>query len=252
MKRRGFVKLCMSAITGVSVSPRLLAEGNQELHNYERVALVDHISRKSVRASSLEVGEAYLFHYPFVTTPCFLIDLGRPVKGAQNLQMRNGESYRWPGGAGPNRSVVAFSAICAHKMSHPAPSVSFINYRHGKVKFRNGGDEVVQGSGVIYCCSEKSVYDPATGARVLGGPAPQPLAAIAMEYDESEDTFYATATIGGEMFDNYFEVFGNRLVLDHSRMDIRRRSSGTTDLMRLRDFSANQIMCEVQEPLTRT
>lgn len=244
MKRRGFVKLCMSAVAGVSTSAELLAHSSQEIHRYKRVGLVDQINRKPVRISSLEVGETYLFQYPYVTTPCFLIDLGRPVKGARNLRTRDGESYHWPGGVGPNRSIVAFSAICAHKMSHPAPSVSFINYRHGEVKFLNSGEEVVKGTGVIFCCSEKSVYDPASGARVLGGPAPQPLAAIVLDYDQAQDTVYATATIGGEMFDNYFKTFAQRLVLEHGRMDIRRASSGTTDLMRLRDFCVNQILCE--------
>lgn len=244
MKRRGFVKLCMSAVAGVSASPELLAQGNRTLHKYERVGLIDHLSHQPIGASSLTVGETYLFHYPFVTTPCFLIDLGRPLKARQSLETRSGEHYRWPGGAGPGRSVVAFSAICAHKMSHPAPSVSFINYRHEEVKFRNSNDKVVQGSGVIYCCSEYSVYDPARGARVLGGPAPQPLAAIALDYDKSNDAFYATGTIGGEMFDKYFEKFGQRLVLDFERLDIRQATTGTADTMLLRDYSANQILCK--------
>lgn len=244
MERRGFVKLCMSAVAGVSVSPELLAHGDQKLQKYARVELVQPDTRERVRVSSLKVGEPYLFHYPFVTTPCFLINLGRPVNVERNLETRKGERYRWPGGIGPRHSIVAFSAICAHKMSHPAPSVSFINYRHGTVNFLDSGDEIVQGQGVIYCCSEKSVYDPARGARVLGGPAPQPLAAIALDYDESEDSIYATATIGGEMFENYFKTFAQRLVLEHARMDIRRASMGSTELVRAQDFSANQVLCE--------
>jgi arsenite oxidase small subunit len=245
MKRREFVKLCGAAVAGVSASPELLGEGKRELHFYERVTLVDRYNQEPVRASSLEVGETYLFHYPFVSTPCFLIDLGRPVSNRENLETRDGDRYLWPGGAGPNRSVVAFSAICAHKMSHPAPSVSFINYRHGTASFRDHDGKIVKDEGVIYCCSEKSVYDPAQGARVLGGPAPQPLAAIALDYVQAEDRFYATGTIGGEMFDSYFETFGQRLVLDHQRTDIRRESSDSTELMRLREFCTNQIMCEV-------
>jgi Rieske Fe-S protein len=245
MKRREFVKLCASAVAGVSASPELLGEGKNELHFYERVALIDRYSQEPVRASTLEVGETYLFHYPFVSTPCFLIDLGRSVTTRENLQTRDGDHYHWPGAVGPNRSVVAFSAICAHKMSHPAPSVSFINYRHGTASFRDQNEKVVQEEGVIYCCSEKSVYDPARGARVLGGPAPQPLAAIALDYVQAEDSFYATATIGGEMFDRYFEAFGQRLVLDHERTDIRRESSGSTELMRMSDFCTNQVMCGV-------
>ncbi len=243
MKRREFVKLCASAVAGVSASPELLGEREQELHFYERVNLVDSYNKKPVRAASLEIGETYLFHYPFVSTPCFLINLGRPVTTRENLETSDGDHYHWPGGVGPGRSVVAFSAICAHKMSHPAPSVSFINYRHGTTSFRDHEKTIVQDEDVIYCCSEKSVYDPARGGRVLGGPAQQPLATIALDYVEAEDSFYATATIGGEMFESYFEKFGQRLVLEHGRTDIRRYSSESTQLMRMRDFCTNLVLC---------
>ncbi len=244
MKRRGFVKLCASALASITASPELLARENQVYQRYGRVALIDPDNGKPVRGASLDVGEAYLFHYPYVSTPCFLIDLGKSVTSGNNLKTRDGERYRWKGGSGEKDSVVAFSAICAHKMSHPAPSVSFINYRHEEVKFRNSYDEIEQRAGVIYCCSENSVYDPALGGRVLGGPAPQPLASIELEYDQNEDTFYATATIGGEMFDRYFKNFHDRLVLQHGRTDIDRAMSGSADLVRLRDYTDNQVGCQ--------
>ncbi len=244
MKRRGFVKLCASALAAITASPELLARENQVYHRYGRVALVDHYTGAPVRAASLDVGEAYLFHYPFVSTPCFLIDLGKSVTSRSNLKTRDGERYRWQGGSGQKNSVVAFSAICAHKMSHPAPSVSFINYRHKEVRFLNSQDEIEQRAGVIYCCSENSVYDPAHGGRVLGGPAPQPLASIELDYDAQEDTFYATATIGGEMFDRFFRSFHDRLVLQHGRIDIDQAMNGSTELMRLRDYTNNQVGCQ--------
>ena len=199
---------------------------------------------KPVRASSLNVGETYIFHYPFISTPCFLIDLGKSVKSRNTLKTREGKRYLWKGGSGPGHSVVAFSAICAHKMTHPAPSVSFINYRHGETRFRNSQEEIEQRSGVIYCCSEKSVYDPAHGGRVLGGPAPQPLAAIELEYDQASDTFYATATIGGEMFEKYFENFRDRLVLQHARFDIDSALENSTELMRLADYTEHSVSCQ--------
>lgn len=244
MKRRGFVKLCASAVASITASPELIAGDHQQYHPYSRVALVDHYSKEPVRAQTLEVGETYLFNYPFISTPCFLIDLGRPVTSRSHLKTREGKPYRWQGGAGPDSSVVAFSAICAHKMSHPAPSVSFINYRHGETRFRNSEDEIEERSGVIYCCSEKSVYDPARGGRVLGGPAPQPLAAIEIQYDKSDDVFYANATIGGEMFDKYFSSFHDRLVLQHGRTDIDRRMSDSADLIRLSDYTSYQVSCQ--------
>lgn len=244
MKRRGFVKLCATAVASITASPEVLARGHQQYQRYGRVALVDFYTKKPVRASSLDVGETYLFHYPFVSTPCFLIDLGKPVKTKSQLKTREGNSYRWHGGAGPKNSVVAFSAICAHKMTHPAPSVSFINYRHGETRFRNSNDEIEQRSGVIYCCSERSVYDPAHGGRVLGGPAPQPLAAIELDYDAENDSFYATATLGGEMFDRYFSNFHDRLVLQHGRMDIDATMDGSAELMRLSDYTQHTISCQ--------
>ncbi|MCP4981236.1 MAG: hypothetical protein GY935_12160 [Gammaproteobacteria bacterium] len=218
---------------------------HQAHHSYGRVALVDPQSRETVKAAALEVGETYLFHYPFILTPCFQVDLGKAVTSESNLNMKQGERYRWQGGCGPRNSVVAFSAICAHKMSHPAPSVSFIYYRHGEVRFHNSENQVEQRSGVIYCCSEQTVYDPAQGARVLGGPAPQPLAAIELEYDALEDVFYATATIGGEMFDRFFRNFHDRLVIQYGRTDIDQAIADSSDLMRLGDYTSNQISCQV-------
>jgi Rieske Fe-S protein len=244
MKRRGFVKLCAGAVAGISASPEILAAENQQVNRYGRVSLSDSHTQDKVRVSALEIGETYLFHYPYISTPCFLINLGRPLESVGRLKTRDGESYRWQGGVGPERSIVAFSAICTHKMSHPAPTVSFINYRHGNVKFRNSEDAVEERSGVIYCCSERSVYDPATGGRVLGGPAPQPLAAIELEYDSNSDHLYATGTIGGEMFERYFQSFSDRLVLQLGRIDIDREVSGSTELMRLSEYTRNQISCQ--------
>ena len=245
MKRRKFVKICASAVAGVSASPELLARGDREWRPYNRVVLIHPKSKEPVPVSSLEVGETYLFHYPYITTPCFLIDLGEPIAGQSHLKTHDGKAYRWPGGVGPKRSLVAFSAICTHKMSHPAPSVSFINYRHGKASFRNHDDEIVEEQGVIYCCSEKSVYDPARGAQVLGGPASQPLAAIELEYDADKDSLYATGTIGGEMFNRYFESFGQRLILDHGRTDIQKAATQVSTLMPLQEFCRNVIQCSV-------
>lgn len=244
MKRRGFVKLCATAVASITASPELLARGNQQYNRYGHVALVDPYTGEPVRAASLDVGETYLFHYPFVSTPCFLIDLGKSVNSKSHLKTRDGKPYRWQGGAGPKHSVVAFSAICAHKMTHPAPSVSFINYRHGETRFRNSENEIEQRSGVIYCCSEKSVYDPAHGGRVLGGPAPQPLAAIELEYDQGRDSFYATATIGGDMFGRFLSNFHDRLVLQLGRTDIDATLNGSSNLMRLSEYTQHSISCQ--------
>jgi hypothetical protein len=69
---------------------------------------------------------------------------------------------------------------------------------------------------VIHCCSEHSQYDPAEGAKVVAGPAPQPLAAILLEYDPKNDGLYAVGTLGGELFNEFFSKYEFRLALDHS------------------------------------
>ena len=243
MQRRGFVKLCATAVAGITASPELLAKGHHVYRRYGRVALIDSHSREPVKAATLDVGETYLFHYPFVSTPCFLIDLGKSITSRTNLKTRDGERYRWRGGAGPKSSVVAFSAICAHKMSHPAPSVSFINYRHGDTRFRNSEDEIEQRAGVIYCCSEKSVYDARSGARVLGGPAKQPLAAVKLEYNEGRDELYAVGTYGGEMFDKFFAKFTSRLQLEYQLSDVDRLVGKKIEVVPLDEYCKTRILC---------
>lgn len=239
--RRGFVRLCASAIALISAIPSVLAQPDARLRRYQRVRLVDGNDRP-LTAHSLAVGENYLFHYPFVATPCFLINLGRTAIPTE-LKTEDGHFYQWQGGVGPQRSIVAFSAICAHKMSHPARQISFINYRHESVRFLDRTEHSVQRAQVIYCCSEKSVYDPAQGARVLGGPAKQPLAAIVLEEDKTDGALYAVGTFGGEMFDRFFREFGFRLALEYQTSKIHAPVSGSAQVVRLADYSEQQMRC---------
>src|SRR3990172_5979252 len=124
--RRGFVRLCTAAVTLLAASPALLARTDSTLRRYERARLVDDRGR-AISATHLKEGENYIFHYPYVTTPCFLINLGKPAKAA-TLRTEDGKEYHWSGGVGPRGTIVAFAAICAHKMTHPAQQVKFINY----------------------------------------------------------------------------------------------------------------------------
>ncbi len=242
LTRRSFIKFCASAIAAVGASPRVLARTNGVLHHYHRVKLVDARDR-AIRPADLNLGENYLFHYPYAATPCFLLNLGKPVFDKGVLETQEGRRYRWEGGVGPNRSIVAFSAICSHRLSYPARQVSFINYRDKPVTFVDKDNQTVRRSQVIYCCSEKSVYDPARGAKVLGGPAPQPLAAILLEYDPEEDALYAAGAYGGEMFEKFFEQFSFRLGLEMLTDDVRRQATHTATVLPLAQFSETQVLC---------
>ena len=242
VQRRSFVKVCAAAAMAAGANPSSLAASGATARLYERTALVDG-DGAPVTARHLATGTTYLFHYPYATTPCFLIDLGRPVDPVSGLVTEAGEPYHWPGGAGAERSIVAFAAICAHKMSHPAKEVSFINYRHEKVRFVDSDDRPREADGVIYCCSERSVYDPADGARVLGGPARQPLATILLQTEPQSGALYALGTIGGEMYDAYFEKFAFRLALEHETGDITRLAGASTEVTDIEAYSRTIMRC---------
>ena len=242
VERRKFVKLCAAAAVTVGANPSLLAASGATARLYDRTALVDD-DGAPITTQGLDVGRTYVFHYPYATTPCFLLDLGRPVRAAVELSTEAGEPYLWPGGAGEDRSVVAFAAICAHRMSHPARDVSFINYRHGKVRYLDSRDRPRARNGVIFCCSEKSVYDPADGARVLGGPAKQPLATILLQNEPETGALYALGTIGGEMYDAYFEKFAFRLALEHETSDIQRQAGAASVVTDIETYSRTIMQC---------
>ena len=242
MNRRHFVKLCAATATTVAGAPEALATTSDHHALFDPVQLVTP-DNAPLRATALETGETYLFFFPHVTTPCFLMDLGKPVTTPHALKTHDGAAYSWPGGVGNGRSIVSFSAICAHRMSHPAPEVSFINYRHGKIDFTDKDYELQSRSGLIYCCSEGSVYDPGDGARVLGGPAPQPLATILLEHHSSDDTLNAYGVLGGNMFIPYFEKFWHRLELSFGTENIRDQVNIKTTVVKLSDFTDWQVMC---------
>jgi len=244
VSRRGFLKLCASTGALVASSPSLLARATPERVASPPATLV-HPDGSPLRLDQLVVGESYVFHYPYVSTPCFLINLGKPALPQDSLELDDGRRYRWRGGVGPQRSVVAFSAICAHRMSYPTPTVSFIHYRHGPMAFTDKEFNTTRREQVIYCCSEGSVYDPAEGCRVLGGPAPQPLAAVDLALDDASGELRAIGTYGGDMFERFFERFGFQLALQQrtEQDDIRALVGATTEVVPLRDYSANTDVC---------
>lgn len=229
MERRGFIKFCAASAAALG-SPELAADARVQL--YSKARLVDE-KDAPLRAGSIPANRNFIFHYPFAATPCFLLNLGKAVKPAQ-LKTSSGEPYEWKGGVGAARSVVAYSAICAHKLSYPTRDISFISYRTEK-SARN------RIANVIHCCSEHSQYDPAEGARVVAGPAPQPLAAIVLEWDSSKDEIHALGTLGGEMFSEFFDKFGFRLQLEHGTP--RAAVAGTCVVQELDNYCKQQVKC---------
>lgn len=233
MKRREFVQACAASAAGAAL-PDAARAATLTARMYKRVKLVDE-KMQPVRIATLKAGTNYVFDYPYSATPCFLLRLEKPPASGVLLKTESGAPYVWEGGVGAEHNVVAYSAICAHKMTYPTRQVSFIGYR--------AGPSPVAGPGkVITCCSDRSVYDPAAGARVVSGPAPQPLATIVLEHDPKADEVFAVGAIGGEKFGEFFDKFGFRLELE---MGNRAKApvEGTSVVRVLENYSTQWAKC---------
>lgn len=234
MDRRSFLESCGSGaacITAAATFPALAADAKPR--TYARALLINELG-DPLKASSLKPLSNYVFHYPFEATPVFLLDMGKAVL-ARSLATKDKTAYAWPGGVGAKKSIVAFSAICAHQLVYPTQAVSFISFR--RTKSAKGVQD-----NLIHCCAEHSQYDPAQGAQVVSGPAPQPLCAVLLEHDARNDTLTAYATLGGELFDEFFRKYEMKLSLDVGAR-AKQAVAGRTAVRELDRFCKNTIQC---------
>jgi len=219
----------------VALHARLAAGASAPAKAYARTRLVS-ATGKPLKASTLVTGENYLFHYPYVGTPCFLLRLTNAAIPV-NLTDAKGNTYQWSGGVGPHHTVVAFAAICSHQLTRVSKRNSFINFYHDKPSETAGRNDVIS------CCAHHSVFDPAAGAKVLHGPAPQPLTAIVLEYNKRNDALFAVGTQGPEYYDDYFNAYRRELIEEFGRGVSHNQVSGTAPVLRLADYTATQIRC---------
>jgi len=231
MQRRNFMHACAAAaLAGTLPAPA----ADTKARFYSRALLVD-AAGQPLRGRELVANRNFIFHYPFAGTPCFLLNLGKPTKPSAHLKTSDAQSYQWPGGVGAGRSIVAYSAICAHRLTYPTREISFISFREEE-------STASKFARVIHCCSEHSQYDPAEGAKVLAGPAPQPLAAILLDYDPKNDGLYAVGTLGGELFNEFFRKYDFRLSLDFNGR-ARVPVGGRSVVSELTDYCRQQVKC---------
>jgi Rieske Fe-S protein len=231
VRRRDFMLACAASAVATSL-PAMSADAEQRL--YARSRLLDP-EGKPLKASALPANRNFVFHYPYAGTPCFLLNLGKPTKASAELKTADARTYQWPGGVGAGHSVVAYSAICAHRLTYPTREISFISYRDEK----SAGSSF---SHVIHCCSEHSQYDPAEGAKVVAGPAPQPLAAILLDYDPASDGIHAVATLGGELFNEFFRKYEFRLALEFGG-NAHAAVKGSCIVSELEHYCRQQVKC---------
>jgi Rieske Fe-S protein len=232
MDRRRFVKLCSGS--AAMLAARLGSVQAGDFADFPRVRLVDEKGAPFL-ASSLAVGEAYLFHYPYRSTPCFLINLGQPAAGAQQLTAEWG-SYSWPGGTGKQNSLVSYVAICSHQLSFPDKEGSAIRYAAE-------GSEIAGKPGMIVCCAHASVFDPSAGAKRVHGEATEPLAAIRLGYDAASDSLVASGVAGVQLIERFFSVHKRRLIEDYGPGVYREPVGDSSTVIPFAKYTASPSRC---------
>lgn len=236
MDRRSFIRTCAGtaalATAAGTLAERLANAG--DLVAYTKSRLVD-ADGKPIKASALSMAEAYFFNYPLKSTPCLLIKLGAEA-GSTDLKTQAGDTYKWQGGVGPGKDIVAYSAICSHQLAYPMKAASVVAYSADQ-------SELAGRKGVITCCAHNSVFDPAKGAAVTYGPGTQPLAAIKLEYDAAEDALYATGVYGGNMFDNFIKAYKSDLIEQFGRAEYKQPADANVKTVLLSKYSDAVVLC---------
>lgn len=238
MDRRKFIKVCTAGAVLVGMEGRLDASAHAgEVKEFNRVKLVDG-QGNPIKAKQLSTKEAYLFQYPFMGTPCFLINL--PNKPAADIKLTaDSGDYTWQGGVGPDGKIVAFTAICAHQLSYPTKESAPINY------YADEKSEVAGKAGVIVCCEHDRVYDPAQGGKMVAQnkKATQPLAAISLEYDPASDELYAKGVYGGERFADFFKSYKRELLQEYGPGVAKQDVAETTAAIPISQYSHHRDQC---------
>lgn len=245
--RRDFIKLLgftgtIVALGGLTppliklVSPRFPKPASTE---YPRSKLVWE-DGSPVKASELEINNAYVFEYPMKGIFSILINVGdengNPIRIPplqvpllmQSLQEEpetptqesiqdlttagRGGFYEIPGGVGPFQSIIAYNGVCQH-FACQYPQLTYIPPGE---KPPQELPEATRGS-VLFCKCHGSVYDPYRGAAVLRGPAQRPLPTIILEWSQDTDELYAAGlagnTIAGKFCNTCGELVGDKVIV---------------------------------------
>ncbi len=232
MDRRRFVTLCAGSAAWLAAGLRTAQA--RDFTSFAPARLLD-ARGQPLRAASVPVQEALVFHYPFRSVPCFLINLGHAAQAVHELQAEDGR-YVWPGGSGPGRSLVAYVAVCTHQLSYPDAQGSVIRYAAGK-------SEIAGRAGMIVCCAHHSVFDPAAGATRLHGEAQFPLAAVRLDHDAASDTLSASGIAGTGILERFMRVHKRRLIETYGAGLYREDIGATTQAVPLSRYSALVSQC---------
>lgn len=204
MVRRNFLKVigatgALIAIDPSRIGQTLFADDGLLYKSYAKVQLVKE-NGEPLTTDDLKAGENYVFNYPFAGTSCLLLNLPETTAKDVSLKDEFGNKYVWKGGVGSKGTIVAYSGICPHQLTHINKAESFITYRNKGERFE----------GNVVCDGHTSVYECERGCRVKSGPSPEPLAAIILEVGD-DNTLWAVGVLGKDKFHEFFRSFRREL-----------------------------------------
>jgi len=207
MNRRGFFKLTGTTAAAIAIAPALIteklhAEDGKLYQSYEKIMLKD-AEGNPLKSATLKKEENYVFNFPHVSTPCILVDLGEATQKDVTLSADDGTEYIFKGGVGSKGSIVAYSAICPHQLTHPHPDTSFFQYVPTGTKTL-AYDKTV--GGIFVCSSHLSAFTPKDGGARVSGPATEGLTQIVLEVD-ADDVIWAVGALGPDRFHEYLDAF---------------------------------------------
>jgi len=239
MERRNFLRLSVTGAAAVAVAPSLItqklyAEDGSLFQAFEKVQLKDG-EGKPLKSAALVKEENYAFMYPYAATPAIMVDLLEPTDKDIKLKSENGTEYIYKSGVGAKGTIVAFSAICAHQLTHPQKAMSMFQYVPS-----TGKTSAYDKAGVFVCSSHLAAYDPKQGGKVVGGPAPQGLASIVQEIDK-DDNIWAVAVLGPNKFQDFFDAFKQEHKAEFGRKGAKKLIETEAKVVPLKNFSAELI-----------
>jgi len=238
LERREFVKnsfLGTVAFAGGFVFLNDARAADLPVKTYKKALLTD-AGGKPVWFDTIAKDSAYIFNYPFASTPNFLLFLDLPVKPMQYSTIE-GKTYDAPGGSGKDKNLVAYSAICPHQLSYPTKDFSVVNYYNKKEQGCAAGVQLIK------CCAHNSIFDPKICGKKIDGPAENHMSMIVLEADEKEKKIYAVGVAGKTMYDDFFDIFKQELRKDYGSSAKAKEEPEKVTVTRMDKYSANLIRC---------
>jgi len=238
LERRDFLKTCAVSATLVAGGVVFLNDAraaNLSVTMYKKALLTDG-NGKPLWFDTITPDVPFIFNYPFAATPNFLILLDVSVKSTE-YSISDGSKYTAPGGAGKNKNLVAYSAICPHQWSYPTKDFTVVNY-YGK---KDQG--CMLGTQLIKCCAHLSVFDAKICGKKVDGPAENNMAMIVLEADEAKKEIYAVGVAGKTQYTEFFDLNKQELRKEYGSSANAKAEVEKATAIRLEKYAKNLIKC---------